>query len=180
MQMSAGLALDISHPSHRVRREPVAISNSAVFPPHHRPVACCSSFPPHHLFFFHRKHLVWYYFVLRCSCQDDPHEQALMADPYEDIFSLNKALLETVILHLVGFSCRFAISSSESRLAESAQGAAFPKRERTYLHRKPIQFLIYITYLHRYFHIGQARVLLRHAFTSHTHTHEALNECSEG
>lgn len=125
--------------------------------------------------------LVWCYFVLQCSCQDDPLEQALMAAPYEDIFfpPLHEALLETVILHLVGFSCRFAIPSSESCSAESAQGDAFPKRKRTYLHRKPIQFLIYITYLRRYFHIGQARVLLHHAFTPPP-PHKALNECSEG
>lgn len=182
MQMCLGLALNISaSPFSSGPRGPGAISNSAVFPSHRIPVACYLTFPPRHLLSLQKKRKSGVFcpwmFLPRWPLWASAH-----GGPLWGHFSLHKASLETVILHLVGFSCRLAICSSESRSAESAQGDAFPKCKRTYLDRKPIQFLIYITYLHCYFHIGQARVLLHHAFASPVPpqpTHKALNECFE-
>lgn len=164
MQMPIGLALNISASPFSSDPQSIYLEFSC-FPSQHSPIACHCSLSPCHLFSFHRKHWLCIILSFNILGKMTHMSKRLRRTLMRTSSTLHKPLLETVILHLVGFSCRFAISSGESCLAESAQGDAFPKCKCTYLHRKPIQFLIYITYLHRYFHIGRARVLLHHAFT---------------
>lgn len=143
MQIPIGLALNISasHFSSCLQRGSSYLRFNCS-PSQHNPIACHCSFPPCHLFSFYRKH--WFCIILSFSFPGKmTHMSKRLRRTLMRTFStLHKALLETVILHLVGFSCRFAISCSESCLTESAQGHAFPKCKHTYLHRKPIQFLI--------------------------------------